>query len=116
MFKNKRPLLQKQEIAGSGGARVRVPRKPPMEESALDSTERTRRALNRLNKATNTKLFTAAKNGWLWDVNNLLGAGADLNAINNKGQSVLDLARKSGNASLTRFLERKGAKSAKELN
>jgi ankyrin repeat protein len=114
MSRYKRPLLQRRETAAS--APVRTIRKKPREEGPADSTERTRRMLREIGKGKNRQLLDAAGKGRLWDADNIVRAGADVNAVDEEGKSVLDLAKKSGNKNLVGFLKRKGAKTAAELN
>ncbi|MBN2122273.1 hypothetical protein JW721_04435 [Candidatus Micrarchaeota archaeon] len=114
MSMHKKPLLQKQDAAGARGAgKPRMPKSPLGEE--CNATEKTRATLHGIRDGLNAKLFAAANRGFLWDAEDLLRAGAEINAVNKEGKSVLDVAKESGNPALTSFLRERGAKSANEL-
>lgn len=113
----KRPLMQKNDCAGSGsgGTPKCVCKKGPLGEGCMGPTEKAREVLRTLKEGLNAKLLTAAKKGFRWDAERAVESGAEVNAVDEAGKSVLDCAKESGNASLVRFLEGKGAKSAKDL-
>ena len=72
--------------------------------------------VNLANRAGETPMHLMAK----WNTSQsifemMLSKGAEINARNNRGETPLDLAERSGNIGLVQFLRSKGAKSGGEL-